>query len=49
MAGKWEYADAAHERVRSRYLAPHYLANYLELVTEISERDDPDRPFVSAP
>jgi trehalose synthase len=33
------YADAARERVRSRYLAPHYLANYLELITEIDQRD----------
>ena len=33
------YADAAHERVRSRYLAPQYLANYLELITEIDQRD----------
>jgi trehalose synthase len=30
-------ADAAHDRVRSRYLAPHYLANYLELVAEIDD------------
>jgi trehalose synthase len=29
------FADAAHERVRSRYLALHYLANYLDLISEI--------------
>ena len=28
-------ADAAHDRVRSRYLAPHYLANYHELIAEL--------------
>jgi len=28
-------ADAAHERVRSHYLAPHYLANYLELIDDL--------------
>jgi hypothetical protein len=30
-------ADAAHDRVRSGYLAPHYLANYLELVAAIDD------------
>ncbi|HSL11285.1 MAG TPA: glycosyltransferase [Actinomycetota bacterium] len=33
------YADAAHERVRERYLAPHYLAQYLELIAEVDRPD----------
>jgi trehalose synthase len=33
-------AEAARERVRQRYLAPHYLANYLELILELTETPD---------
>jgi trehalose synthase len=30
--------ERAHRRVRSRYLAPHYLGDYLQLIDELAER-----------
>jgi hypothetical protein len=29
-------AEAAHDRVRSAYLAPQYLANYLALILDLT-------------